>query len=181
MGQTALRIKKATYPAFNLLSGLFIRLFNPFKKGDFIEINGHLGSVEHKGLKSTTLKNIEGEEIQISNTLFYTKHLHNLTLENIVNIEFRLDVSFSEDMAQVKKHIVGFLEDNINILSSPSPRIFVSKIKNTHVELGVKAWCSIEKYLEVDAETEVHLKEHLRGKGVSLEIKDSEVDQLMMA
>jgi len=181
MGQFVLKIKKAIYPAFNLLSGLSIRVFKPFEKGDFIEINGYLGSVEHKGFKKTILKNIEGEQVQIANTLFYTKHLHNLTHENIVNIDLYVAVDYCEEMTKVKKMILEYLMNNGGLLKSPAPKIFVKKIKNAHVELGIKIWCSIEKYLEVEAETEALLKEYLRAKGISLEPENNELNKLMMA
>ena len=54
-------------------------------------------------------------------------------------------------------------------------------MKNAHVELGVKIWCSIEKYLEVEAESEVLLKEYLKAKGISLEHQNNELNKLMMA
>lgn len=181
MGQFVLKFKKAVYPAFNLLSGLSIRLFKPFEKGDFIEINGYLGSVEHKGFKKTTLKNIEGEHVQIANTLFYTRHLHNLTHENIVNVDLTVAVEYSEEMSKVKQLIFEFLSKNNSVLKSPAPKIFVKKMKNAHVELGVKIWCSIEKYLEVEAESEVLLKEYLKAKGISLEHENNELNKLMMA
>lgn len=181
MGQLILNIKKTLYPAFNMLSGVLIRIFNPFKKGDFIEINGFLGSVEHKGYKQTTLKNIEGEEFKIANTLFYTKHLHNLTHENIVNVDLNIAINYAENMANAKQLIKNHLQSNTSILKCPAPKIFVRKIKNTHVELGIKVWCPIEKYLEVDAEAEVLLKEFLKAKGVYLEPENNELKNLMTA
>lgn len=181
MGQLVLNTKKALYPAFNMLSGILIRITSPFKKGDFIEINGFLGSVEHKGYQQTTLKNIEGEEVRIANTLFYTKHLHNLTHENIVNVDLSISIDYSEDMANVKQLIKTYLESNSNILRCPAPKTFVKKIKSTHVVLGIKVWCSIEKYLEVDSETQILLGEFLRAKGISMEPESAELKKLMIA
>ncbi len=181
MDHLVLKLKKTLYPVFNIFSGILIRLLNPFKKGDFIEINGQLGSVEHKGYQKTILKNIEGEEIQVANTLFYTKHLYNLTHKNIVHLDFQVSVAYSENMGRVKSLISEYLERNNTILKSPSAKIFVKKIKNNHVELGIKAWCTIENYLEADAETEMFLNEYLISKGISLEDNKSAVKQLMMA
>ena len=181
MGQLILKTKRALYPTFNFLSGVLIRVFNPFRKGDFIEINGFLGSVIHKGYKRTTLKSVEGEEVQIANTLFYTRQLHNLTSHNIVSIDLNIAVSYSEEMANVKHLIIEYLATNSSILKSPSPKIFVKKIRSNHVDLGVKIWCSVDRFLEVDAETEILLKEFLMFRGVELENELLSKDSLKMA
>lgn len=164
-----------------MLSGVMIRVLNPFKKGDLIEINGQLGSVEHKGYQSTTLKNIEGERFEIANTIFYTHELHNLSNQSIINVDMLVSVELASDMVIVKEMILNYLKNRSMLLKHPSPKVSVKRIKDTHVELGVKVWCSLEKYLEVDSQIETLLKEYLKGNGINLEVEKVEQTELMMA
>ena len=73
MGQIESKIRKALQPMLEVFSGLLIRATSPFRKGDFIEIDGRLGSVEHKGIRFTILRSIDGEPVHVPNTLFFTK------------------------------------------------------------------------------------------------------------
>lgn len=68
------------------LSGGLMRISKPFKKGDFIEVNGLLGSVEANGWQKTLLKKINGDEIAVSNLTFYINKVHNLTERNMVQL-----------------------------------------------------------------------------------------------
>lgn len=164
-----------------MLSGVMIRVLNPFKKGDLIEINGQLGSVEHKGYQSTTLKNIEGERFEIANTFFYTHELHNLSNQSIINVDMLVSVELASDMVIVKEMILNYLKNRSMLLKHPSPKVSVKRIKDKHVELGIKVWCSLEKYLEVDSQIETLLKEYLKGNGINLEVEKVEQTELMMA
>lgn len=173
--------KRIFNPAFNMLSGVLIRVMNPFKKGDLIEINGQLGSVEHKGYTSTTLKNIEGESFEIANTIFYTHELHNLSNQSIIHVDMSISVELASDMIIVKEMILNYLKNRSILLKHPSPKVSVKKIKNNHIELGIKVWCPLEKYLEVDSQIELLLKEYLRVNGIMLEPEKVEQTELMMA
>ena len=55
----------------NILSDLFaslsIVLDKPFVIGDFIIVDGYLGTVEHIGLKTTRLRSLSGEQLVFSN------------------------------------------------------------------------------------------------------------------
>lgn len=181
MGQLIRKTKQTLYPAFNMISGLLIRVFNPIKKGDFIEINGQVGSVEHTGYKKTILKNMDGEPVEIANTLIYTGELHNLSHKNIVNLDVNVSIEISNNMSLVKQFIRDYLDRNNSLLKTPAPRVFAKRIKDKHVVLGIKAWCTIEKYLEADAETEFSLKEYLASKGISLESEKTPQRNLLTA
>ncbi len=51
------------------LFNYFVILFDrPFEIGDFIVIDGYLGSIEHIGIKTTRLRSLSGEQLIFSNT-----------------------------------------------------------------------------------------------------------------
>lgn len=181
MSQSMTITKRIFDPAFNMLSGLLIRVLNPFKKGDLIEINGQLGSVEHKGYTSTTLKNIEGERFEVANTIFYTHELHNLSNQSIINVDMLVSVELASDMILVKEMMLNYLKNRSSLLKHPSPKVSVKRIKDQYIELSIKVWCPLEKYLEVDSQMEVLLKEYLKVNRINLEPEKVEQNGLMIA
>ena len=152
---------------------------HPFKVGDFIVVNGQIGSVETKGLNTTKLKNIDGEEFLVSNTHFYTRPLLNLSDQKIVKAEFSVSVSYDQDMPKIKKLILAYLSSQDLLLKSPNPKISVKKIHSNHVELEIKAWCALDNYLEIDSIAEALLKEHLISKGVAIQDEYLEEKKMM--
>ncbi|MFT7269307.1 MAG: small conductance mechanosensitive channel, partial [Roseivirga sp.] len=61
----------------NLGSGLLLNLLKKFKPGDFIEINGEIGSVTSKKLASSQIKTVDGEIISIDNSTFFLGSMYN--------------------------------------------------------------------------------------------------------
>lgn len=156
-------------PLINSISGVAISLFNPFKEGDFIEIDGKLGSVENLGIRRTAIKTPEGQIATIENRHFYLKQLHNLSSENIIRLDLKLTVHLDTNMKELKDEILTFLSDKEYILNSPSPKIQVTKIQRQHIDLLIRPWCLLDDFLELDTKLEKLLTEHIT-KGL-IEIK----------
>ncbi len=170
MSSSGNRMQKNLFrPLSNLGSGLMLKVFKPFNKGDFIEIDGQLGSVIKRGAQKTTLKSVNGAEFTIENIEFYKKHLHNLSSKNIISLELIVEISYKSNMSKVKEEILTFLIQNNRILSTPTPKIQVSKIKNKSIELTVKPWCLLDDFLELDCTLENLLTQYLFSKNIGAE------------
>ena len=63
----------------DLLSSLTIRLDKPFDVGDSITIGEFSGTVQKIGVKSTTLRNVSGEDLVISNSNLLANPLQNFS------------------------------------------------------------------------------------------------------
>jgi small-conductance mechanosensitive channel len=65
----------------NILGDLFasvsIVLDKPFVVGDFIDLGGHMGVVEHVGLKTTRVRSLSGEELVIANSDLLASRIRN--------------------------------------------------------------------------------------------------------
>lgn len=151
----------AIRPLTNLGSGLLLRVLSPFSKGDFIEIDDQLGSVEKSGLQTTTIKKLGGGEMKIENTVFFKKHVKNLTDKNIICLEMSIGIGYDSNMTRVKEQVIHFFNQQERLLDLPTPKIHVSKIKSDFVELVIKPWCLLDDFLELDSTLEDDLKKHL--------------------
>jgi len=58
--------------ASNFFSGLLLKTHIPYKEGDWIEIDDKYGEVQNVGWLTTTIKNINGQEVSIPNQIIYT-------------------------------------------------------------------------------------------------------------
>lgn len=164
---------KVYRPLLNACSGLALSVFTPFKKGDFIEIDGKIGSVENRGIQTTAIKSPDGELTAIDNSKFYFHPLHNLSSQNIIRLDLSLSVNLDTDMSELKREIVSFLQSKDYILSSPIPKIQVTRIQKQHIDLVIKPWCLLDDFLELDAKLEILLEKHIAKVLTNIKLKDS--------
>tara|TARA_R110001599_G_scaffold115567_2_gene282419 strand:+ start:12304 stop:12855 length:552 start_codon:yes stop_codon:yes gene_type:complete len=156
----------------NLSGGIFLKTVKPFKKGDFIEVDGEIGSVTSSSWTSSEIKTVDGETIKVENAQFLLGTLNNLSDKNIIRLELKLNVCYSENMADVKQAIYDFLKGHSGILKSPLSKIAVAKLHEKHVELKVAPWCLLDHFLELDYKLETALNQHLISKGFTMPSKE---------
>ena len=61
----------------DIIASFSIQIDKPFVEGDFIEIDGKMGTVEHIGIKTTRIRSFYGEEISIPNKTIVDSFIHN--------------------------------------------------------------------------------------------------------
>ena len=167
-----------TSPLLNFFSGLLLKVSGPFRTGDFIEINGQLGSVKKKGLQKTIITNLDGSSTAIENGKFFTNELHNLSTKNIIRLSFSLNLCYDSDTRRAKETITQYLAEHSKVLTTPAPKLQVVKLKEKCVELSVQPWCLLDHYIELDHQLEERLKTHLLSLGFQLELDESEYENI---
>ena len=168
----------AISPLYNFLSGIFIKISNPFKKGDFIEIDGQLGSVKKRGINKTIIANLDGSFTMVENGRFYKGDLHNLSTKNIIRLAFTIDLCYTTNMTRAKEAITKFLLQDDRVLTKPLPKLQVVKLKEKYVEISVQPWCLLDNYMELDHQLEDRLKMHLIGLGYEVKTELNHFENL---
>ncbi len=90
----------ASQQAFsNIISGLFIVLFKPFRVGDHIRIQQEVGLIEDITLRHTVIKNFENRRVIIPNSVISSETILNSTIEETkVCIFFEIGISYDSDI-----------------------------------------------------------------------------------
>ncbi|MCB0794634.1 MAG: mechanosensitive ion channel family protein [Flavobacteriales bacterium] len=93
----------ATQSAFsNIISGVFIVGFKPFRVGDMLEVAGHRGTVEDITLRHTVILSFENRRVIIPNALISDQILVNSTIVDESTcqfVEFGIDYTSDLDKA----------------------------------------------------------------------------------
>jgi small conductance mechanosensitive channel len=95
----------ASQEAFsNIISGIFIVIFKPFRVGDNIKIGDiHQGVVEDITLRHTIINNFENRRIIIPNTVISSQTIINSTIEDEKVCTFiEVGISYESDLAKAK-------------------------------------------------------------------------------
>lgn len=90
----------------NIISGLFLVIFKPFRVNDRLEIGTHNGIVEDITLRHTVIRNFENKRIIIPNTIISDQMLVNSSLvEDKICRWIDIGISYDSDI-DLAKHIM---------------------------------------------------------------------------
>ena len=145
----------ASQQAFsNIISGIFLVLFKPFKVGDFIKIDElSFGTVEDITLRHTVIRNAENRRIIIPNTIISGNTIINSNyLDPKVCSHIEVGISYSSEIDQairmIREEATGhrFFVDNRNeeqiVNGDPSVVVRVISLGDFSVNLRAYVWAN---------------------------------------
>ena len=112
--------------ASNLISGFILIFERPIKIGDLVEIIdiGIFGRVSSINLRSTIIMALDEKEIIVPNSQLITEPVHNLThYNNRFRVHVMVGVSYSSDVALVKKALLEAAHLHPEVIKQPMPDI----------------------------------------------------------
>lgn len=87
----------------DLFASLAIVLDRPFVLGDFLALDGYLGSVEHIGLKTTRLRSLSGEQLVLSNADLLGSRIRNYGRMRERRVAFTIGVTYQTPRAKLSE------------------------------------------------------------------------------
>jgi len=133
----------------NFAGGILILFFKPFKVDDFIEAQGHSGTVDAIRILNTTLKTTDNKIIVIPNGALSNGSITNFTAEKIRRVDMVFGVGYDDDIKKVKTILEKIVKSDKRILKDPSYQIVVGELADSSVNFKVRVWTKTENYWDV--------------------------------
>ncbi|MFV0589906.1 MAG: mechanosensitive ion channel family protein [Draconibacterium sp.] len=131
----------------NFAGGVMILLFKPFKVGDFIEAQGHMGSVNEIQIFNTILKTPDNKTIIIPNGGLSTGSMVNFSAEPKRRVDFTFGIAYGDDVDKAKEVLLKLIKADNRIVNDPAePFIAVSELADSSVNLVVRVWAEAANY-----------------------------------
>lgn len=128
----------------NLISGLMLLFERPFQPGDLIEVGAVLGNVTEIGIRSTVIRDVNGVETLIPNSVFVEQSVTNWTYENAcVRYCIRIGVAYGEPVQRVSRLLEECVCRHGLVLKEPEPEILFENFGNDALEFGIYYWLEI--------------------------------------
>ena len=126
----------------NYVAGLVILFERPLKEGDRILVSGMEGDVVQIKLRSTVINTLTNETIIVPNSQLAGNSIHNYSYHDkrivIVN---DVQVSYSTDLDQGQKVLLGVAAKNPYALKKPPPSVRIVAFQDSGIQLAL--WTSI--------------------------------------
>ena len=157
----------------NVVAGLSIILTKPFRVGQYIQVAGVEGQVEHVSLFSTILLHADRSTVVIPNRKIVGEILHNYG--HIRQVSVQVGVAYDTDMAAALQVIEDVVQSNPRVLKDVAPLIGVARLADSAVHINIQPWVSVADYGAVSAEIARATLEALRAHHISVPVPQREV------
>ena len=130
----------------NFAGGVLILLFRPFKKGDVIEAQGYLGSVEEIQIFNTILKTPDNQRIIIPNGLLSNGCVKNINIEGTRRVDFVFGIGYNDDVVKAKAILMSLVEADERTLTSEPTDVWLGEHGDSSINLYLRPWVNADDY-----------------------------------
>jgi small conductance mechanosensitive channel len=159
----------------NFAGGVLILLFKPFKVGDVIEAQGHLGVVKQIQIFNTILTTGDNRIVIIPNGPLSNGSLVNINQEPTRRIDFSFGIGYGDDIDKAKSVLEGLVGAESRILKDPAHLIAVEALADSSVNIKVRVWVNTADYWGVFFGMTETVKKTFDKEGISIPFPQRDV------
>jgi small conductance mechanosensitive channel len=152
----------------NVAAGVMIVFFRPIKIGDFVTVNGQMGTVKDITLNFTELAELSNVQIIITNSQVWGNTIVNYSVYDTRRAEWIFGVSYGADLKLAEETIRATIMADPRAKTDPAPFIQVNNLGDFSVDFLVRVWCSSADFFQFQADMKRKVKEALDAKGVEI-------------
>ena len=159
----------------NFAGGVMILLFKPFKVGDFIDAQGHAGSVKEIQIFNTILKTGDNKTIILPNGGLSTGSMTNFSTEEKRRVDWTIGIAYGDDIDKARAVIKSMCDADARILKDPEVVIVVSALADSSVNFTVRAWVQAPDYWGVFFDMNENVYKTFATEGLSIPFPQMDV------
>ena len=154
----------------NYVASILLSLRQPFRPGDVVQIDSHMGSVSKLTSRATVLITPDGNHLRIPNATVFKAVIVNFTLEPKRRFLFELGVDAESPLARAVQLGVEVMEGLPFTLADPPPLAWIERVGDSNVVIAYAAWIDQREtdYLKARGEAMRLVKTELEAQGFTL-------------
>lgn len=152
----------------NVASGIVILVTKPFQAGDFLEVSGLQGTVTKIDISSTHMLTVDNKEVIMPNSNVTANNIINFSSQENRRVDFSFGVSYSADLATVKRVVNKVVDGCEPVLTEPERFIAVGAHEESYIEIIVRLWCKKENYWDVYFYMQENVKNAFDENGIEI-------------
>lgn len=162
----------------NFAGGVMILIFKPYKVGDLIETQGHLGVVKDIQIFVTTLLSPESKTLIIPNGPISNSDVTNYTTEGLIRVDLTFGISYEANIKDAKDELMKVMMEHPLVLKDPAPFVGVSELGDSSVNLAVRPHSKPEDYWTVYFDVYESGKNALDSANISIPFPQMDVHMI---
>ncbi len=152
----------------NVASGVMLLLLRPFQAGDYIDVNGALGTVREIGLFTTTLITADLIYVSMPNSMIFSNTITNYSREPTRQINLTVGIDYDDDIDKAQKIALDLIRSDKRILGTPEPIVPVGALNTSSVDLILRCWVPNAEYWNVLFDLQKKIKLRFDAEGITI-------------
>lgn len=136
----------------NLVGGLMILFFRPFRVGDYIDAQNASGTVRDISVFYTVLETPDNKVITVPNGSMTNSVITNYSVKETRRIDVVFSVDYKHDSDEVKKIMLSVAESCAKALKDPAPAAIMSDCADSGINYTLRVWSNNGDYWDVREE-----------------------------
>ena len=150
LGTVVIAVGLALKDSFaNLANGILIIFNKPFRRGDFVSINGVEGKVHNIKLLTVELITFSNVKIVLPNNTVLNGNIINYSALAIRRVDMKFSVAYGSDMNKVEEILRQVAQDHPQVLKSMKINIYMESHDNSAITYAVKVWANNGDYFSI--------------------------------
>lgn len=159
----------------NFAGGVMLLIFKPIKVGDYIEAQGHAGTVKEIQIFNTILNTPDKKTIIIPNGGLSTGSMINYSTEPVRRLDWTFRISYNDSIDKAREIIMEILNAEERIHQDPAPFVGLVNLGDNSVDLVTRVWVDAANYWPLFFAINEKVKKAFDAKGISIPFPQRDV------
>lgn len=152
----------------NLFSGMTILGTKPFAEGNFVDIDGIMGTVKAVGLFYTVLLSYDGKVVRLPNGMVTSAKVTNFSDHPYRRVDLEISASYDDDPETVKTALREAFAMTDGTVETPAPLIGVLDYGNSSIKYALYAWVEASRFFDVKFALTENVRKAFDSHGVTM-------------
>jgi small-conductance mechanosensitive channel len=161
----------------NFIAGIVLMLERPVRLGDFIEVGSLVGSVDRIGLRSSTVKALDGAEVIVPNESLISREVVNWTLSDRKRrVEVKVGVAYGTDPHRVIEILRRVAIEHRDATVGIDPEVLFDAFGESSLDFTLQFWArSFADSIELKSEVGLAVHDALVSAGIEIPFPQRDV------
>ncbi len=152
----------------NLAGGVLIILTRPFRIDDFIEAQGHSGTVVDIHITNTKLRTADNKIVYIPNGALANGDIVNYSEMDTRRVDFSFSIGYGNDHEKAKEIVRNICENHELVLKDPAPFVRVGEHGASSINITTRVWVKSADYWTVHFDILEKVKTEFDANGIEI-------------
>ena len=134
----------------NLAGGVLIILTRPFRIDDYIEAQGHAGTVEDIHMTYTRIRTPDNKVIYLPNGALSSGDVVNYSEKPTRRVALTFSIGYNADYEKAKDIILKICSEHELVLKDPAPFVRMSAHGDSGIDIVARVWVKSDDYWTVN-------------------------------
>ena len=157
--------------ASNVFAGFLLSIQSPFKKGDWVLIDGAYGTVNDIGWLTTTINTVPGQEVFVPNQIIYSNTFTNFSTFQKRRIVLETGVSYGDDLNHVKDVALDEIKKIPELLTGETIDFYYTNIGSSSYNFQLRFWIKFKNnddYQKAVSDAIISIKNRFAKEKISI-------------